>query len=159
MRRGDKEIGDVAELHRILDDARVMRLAVIDGEQPYVVPLNFARELDRVWFHCAADGRKVRCLTERPRVCIEVDHLVEVTGGPSACGDWTSHYESVIGFGVATIVGDEGQRLHGLRTIMAKYSGTPDWEFSPEVLAKTVVVRVDLDGLTGKRSPAPPRLD
>ena len=38
---------------------------------------------------------------------------------------------------------------------MAKYSGRRDWEFKPETLAKTAVVRVDLETISGKRSPAP----
>ena len=46
MRRADKEIVDREELHRILDEAMVMRLGMLDGERPYVVPLNFAREGD-----------------------------------------------------------------------------------------------------------------
>ena len=34
MRRGDKEIVDQAELHRILDEAMVMRLGMLDGDAP-----------------------------------------------------------------------------------------------------------------------------
>ena len=77
-----------------------------------------------------------------------------MTRGPGACGAWTSHYESVIGFGVAEVVTDDETRLRGLQAIMGKYSGRRDWEFAAETMAKTVVVRVRLDSLTGKRSPA-----
>ena len=77
-----------------------------------------------------------------------------VTSGPAACGDWTSHYESVIGFGSAEIVTDDESRQRGLQAIMGKYSGRRDWQFAPETFAKTVIVRVRLDSLTGKRSPA-----
>ena len=155
MRRADKEITDAGELHRILDEAPVLHLGLVDDAgHPYVVPLNFAREGDQLWLHCAAEGRKLDCLRSRPDVCIEVERLLEVTKGPSACGDWTSHYESVIGFGTAVVVDDEEHRLRGLRAVMGKYSGREDWRFSAETLAKTVIVRVDLDLLTGKRSPA-----
>jgi hypothetical protein len=154
MRRADKEITDPDELHRILDEALVLHVGMFDGERPYVVPLNFARDGDELWLHCAAEGRKLRCLAERPGVCVEAERLIEVTSGPAACGNWTSHYESVIGFGTATVVTDEKHRLQGMQAIMGKYSGKRDWEFSPETLAKTVVVRVTLDSLTGKRSPA-----
>jgi nitroimidazol reductase NimA-like FMN-containing flavoprotein (pyridoxamine 5'-phosphate oxidase superfamily) len=154
MRRADKEITDPDELHRILDEALVLHLGVVDGDLPYVVPLNFARDGDKLWLHCAAEGRKLRCLRERPGVCVEVERLIEVTSGPAACGNWTSHYESVIGCGAATVVTDEKLRLQGMQAIMGKYSGRRDWQFSPETLAKTVVVRVELDSLTGKRSPA-----
>jgi uncharacterized protein len=154
MRRADKEITDTGELHRILDEALVLHLGMVDDGRPYVVPLNFAREGDELWLHCAAEGRKLRCLRRHSDVCVLVERVFEVTEGPSACGDWTSHYESVIGFGTAVVVDDEEHRLRGLRAIMGKYSGRQDWQFSAATLAKTVIVRVDLDSLTGKRSPA-----
>ena len=155
MRRADKEITDPDELHRILDEAPVLHLGVIDDGRPYVVPLNFAREGEALWLHCAAEGRKLRCLRSEPYVCVEVEKLIRITKGESACGAWTSHYESAIGFGTATVVTDDENRTQGLRAIMAKYSGRRDWQFKPETLARTVVVRVDLESLTGKRSPAP----
>jgi len=154
MRRGDKEIVDRKELHRILDEAMVVRLGMLDGERPYVVPLNFAREGDELWFHAAKAGRKLDCLRAAPAVCVEADKLITLHTGPSACDDWTSYYESVIGFGTAEIVEDEATKLHGLRAIMRKYSGRDDWEFAGESVSKTAVWRVRLDALTGKRSPA-----
>ncbi len=154
MRRADKAITDPGELHRILDEALVLHLGLVDDGRPYVVPLNFAREGDALWLHCSSEGRKLRILRSRSEVCVEVEHLIEITSGPGACGDWTSHYESVIGFGTAAVVTGDDDRRQGLQTIMGKYSGRQDWEFSPETLAKTVVVRVSLDSLTGKRSPA-----
>jgi len=155
MRRTDKEITDRGVLERLLDDALVLHLGLVDDGRPYVVPLNFGREGEALYVHCAAEGRKLRCLSAQPHVCVEVERLDRVTKGPSACGQWTSHYESVIGFGTAHVVADEAERERGLQAIMAKYSGRRDWSFKPEMLAKTVVVRVDLEELTGKRSPAP----
>ena len=60
----------------------------------------------------------------------------------------------MIGFGTATVVADDEASSTAMQAIMGKYSGRQDWEFVPETLAKTVVVRVTLDSLTGKRSPA-----
>ena len=154
MRRGDKEITDRLEIDRILDEALVARVGMVDNGQPYVVPLNFAREKDTLWLHCATHGRKLECLQANPEVCVEVDRLIEITRGESACRDWTSCYESVIGFGACEIVGDSVTKLQGLRAIMRKYSGREDWGFSAERLEKTTVLRVRLRLLTGKRSPA-----
>jgi nitroimidazol reductase NimA-like FMN-containing flavoprotein (pyridoxamine 5'-phosphate oxidase superfamily) len=155
MRRQDKTIDDPDELHRILDDAFVVHLGLVDNGRPYVVPLNFGREGDVLYVHCASEGRKLRCLAAQSAVCVEVEKLIRVTKGETACGAWTSHYESVIGFGTARIVESNDERERGLQAIMAKYSGRRDWSFKPETLAKTVVVRVDLETISGKRSPAP----
>jgi hypothetical protein len=154
MRRRDKEITDRRELERIVDEAQVMRLGLVDDGRPYVVPVNFAREGDDVWFHCAAAGRKLDCLRAAPDVCVEVDRLLTVVSGPSACDDWTSRYESAIGFGRAEIVDDAAAKRRGLQAIMRKYSGREDWEFGDADLRKTAVVRIRLSELTGKRSPA-----
>ena len=87
-------------------------------------------------------------------MCVEVDSLLEIHTGPSACDDWTSYYESVIGSGTAEIVEDRPTKLRGLLAIMRKYSGRDDWEFDDESVDSTAVVRVRIDSLTGKRSPA-----
>jgi len=154
MRRGDMEIVDRDELHRILDEATVMRLGMLDGERPYVVPLNFAREGNDLWFHAAQTGRKLDCLRAVPAVCVEADRLLTLHTGPRACDDWTSHYESVIGSGTAEIVEDAATKLRGLRAIMRKYSGRDDWDFPEASVKATCVVRIRLDTLSGKRSPA-----
>lgn len=155
MRRGDKLISDRAEIDRILNEAKVARLGLVDGDRPYVVPLNFAHQGDVLWFHCADTGHKLDCLRANAAVCIEADRFIALKVGASACGAWTSHYESVVGFGTGEIVADEDEKRAGLTAIMRKYSGREDWEFTPATFAKTVVVRVRLESLTGKRSPAP----
>ena len=59
MRRSDKQISDQAELERLLDEAQVMRLGMIDNGKPYVVPVNFAHVDAVVWVQSATDGRKL----------------------------------------------------------------------------------------------------
>jgi nitroimidazol reductase NimA-like FMN-containing flavoprotein (pyridoxamine 5'-phosphate oxidase superfamily) len=154
MRNAKKEIVDREELHRILDEAMVMRLGMLDGERPYVVPLNFAREGEELWFHAAKAGHKLDCLRAAPAVCVEVDNFIRLRTGPSACDDWSASYESVIGFGKAEIVEDAAEKLRGLRALMRKHSGREDWEFSDASIRGTAVVRIRLESLTGKRSPA-----
>ncbi|NLG65251.1 MAG: pyridoxamine 5'-phosphate oxidase family protein [Actinobacteria bacterium] len=151
MRRRDKEIADRTEIERIIDAASVLRVAMVDAGQPYVVPMNFAREGSDIWLHSALTGRKVDCLRADGRVCIEVDHFTSLKTGPSACDDWSSSYESVIGFGRAEIVEDSTEKIRGLKALMRKYSGRDDWSF--DGLPTTAVIRVRLESVTGKRSP------
>lgn len=154
MRRSEKEIVDREELNRILDEATVMRLGMLDGGRPYVVPLNFAREGDDLWFHAARAGRKLECLRADPAVCVEVDRVLGLRTGPRACADWTTEYESVIGFGTAEVVEDPAAKRRGLQAIMRRYSGRDDWEFDDPDVKGTAVVCIHLESLSGKRSPA-----
>jgi uncharacterized protein len=103
--------------------------------------------------HCAVEGRKLRCLRNDPRICVEVARLIEVASSAAACG-WNCRYESVIGFGTASVVTDDRDRSQALQAIMAKYSGRVDWQFPAATMARTVVVRLRLDTLTGKHAPA-----
>jgi hypothetical protein len=81
MRRKDREITDRAELLRILAKARVCRLALVDGDRPYVVPLTFALDGADLVLHSARTGRKLDILRRNPAVCFEVEEGVEINGG------------------------------------------------------------------------------
>ena len=41
MRRNDREVRDRAEIQRILEVAKVLRLGLTDGDYPYIVPLHY----------------------------------------------------------------------------------------------------------------------
>ena len=40
MRRKDRQITEIEAIRAILDKAKVLHLAMIDGARPYVVPMN-----------------------------------------------------------------------------------------------------------------------
>ncbi len=73
MRRREREIRDQAGIQEILEKGLVCRLGLYDGQYPYVVPMNFGYRDGRIYFHCAAEGRKIDILQKNDRVCIEVD--------------------------------------------------------------------------------------
>ena len=45
MRRKDREITDFDEMIKIIEKCDTCRLALNDGEYPYIVPLNFGHEV------------------------------------------------------------------------------------------------------------------
>ena len=53
MRRSDRELTDRVEIDGILDLAAELRLGLWDGQEVYVVPLNFVRIGDALFFHSA----------------------------------------------------------------------------------------------------------
>ena len=66
MRRKDRLVDDPHELRLILEECKVCRIATIDEEGLYIVPLNFGYEYDgeklALYVHSSRDGRKVRVL-------------------------------------------------------------------------------------------------
>lgn len=150
MRRGDKEITEQKEIDRIIRDARVCRLAMADGDQPYVLPLNFGYDYPFLYFHSALEGRKLTVLKENPKVCFLFDRLEKLNKDKSAC-EWGADFVSVIGEGRAAFLEDNGDKRTALASIMAQYSDR-EFEFSDENLDRTAVIRVEISKITGKKS-------
>ena len=149
MRKADREIGDPAELAGILERAEVLHLALRDEPAPYVVPLAFGYADGALWFHCAREGTKLELLRRDPRVGFCAVAGARIAAGPTAC-DFSASGESVVGRGTARIVTDPDERRRGLDALMRHYG--PDRPvYRPESLARTCVVRIDVEELRGKR--------
>ena len=112
MRRRDREITDREEMEAILQAAQVCRLAVADGEEPYVVPLCFGYESGSFYFHSAFEGRKIDILKKNPRVCIEADSTAGLIRDADPCA-WGVRYASVICTGRARFVVDAMEKKTG----------------------------------------------
>lgn len=152
MRRSEKEITDRAELRRILRDARICRLAMSDGDRPYLVPLTFALDGDDVILHSARVGRKIDTLRRNPAVCFEVEEGVELVPGRAAC-EFGMRFRSVIGFGDVEFVEDPAERAR-LLALFGPRHGAPDGAVPDAEARRTCVLRIRVRELTGKRSPA-----
>lgn len=149
MRRAQREIGDPAELEEVLARADVVCLALRDDPAPYIVPLAFGYENGALWFHCSLEGTKLELLRRDPRVgfCAVAD--ARIASGPAAC-DFSASGSSVVGRGTARVVTDPGERRRGLDALMRHY-GMPAPAYREESIARTCVVRVDVEELRGKR--------
>lgn len=53
------------------------RLACTQGSQPYVVPIHFAYD-DNALYSFATVGQKIEWMRANPRVCVEVDEVVDL---------------------------------------------------------------------------------
>ena len=101
MRRKDREITDIETIRSILDKAKVLHLAMIDGDRPYVVPLHYGYTLQEgrltLYLHSAKEGRKLDVLRKNDRVAFVLETDVSlISGGELAC-KYGSAYASVMG--------------------------------------------------------------
>lgn len=156
MRRQDREIVDVERIWEILRAADVCRVAFCGAYWPYIVPMNFGCHDGKLYFHCASEGTKLDLLKANPNICFEVDVNVKIVPGADAC-NWSVRYQSVIGLGRISIVEDMEEKRAGLKALLDQYSGLApsskaDIELPQHISAGTVVLRVDIDALTGKES-------
>jgi nitroimidazol reductase NimA-like FMN-containing flavoprotein (pyridoxamine 5'-phosphate oxidase superfamily) len=151
MRRKKCAIQDRAEIEAILKRAQIMHLAMSKDGQPYVVPLNFGFHDGAIYFHTGLKGMKMDFLEANDQVCFEVDIDNALIPADEPC-KWSQHYLSVVGFGRAVVLEDPDEKVRGLKALMAQYTGREDFEFPPEKVAATAVVRIDIEQMTGRHS-------
>ncbi len=150
LRRREKKIEERSVVEAVIAAARFCRLAMSDGDTPYIVPLCFGYKDNTLYFHSAVQGRKVDMLRKNPRVCVQFDCDLALLPSEKPC-DWSLSFKSVIGFGRATFLEDPQAKREALALIMAHYT-EGKFEFEETVLRKTLVVRVDFEELTGKQA-------
>lgn len=149
MRRKDREITDPGEMAAILESAPVCRLAMADGDKPYVIPLCFGFDGKTIYIHSAREGKKIDILRKNPRCCLEVDSTEGPLPDDNPCS-WEMQYQSVICTGTARFVDEPGEKSRALTCILAHYGGT-EHVFSEKELDRVCVIRIDIGEMTGKK--------
>ena len=152
MRRKDREITDITEIEKILENAFVCHLGLSNDDQPYVVPMNFAYKAGFLYLHCASQGRRLDMIRKNNKVCFQVEITpgTIIENGDQPC-DWGTKFRSVIGFGKAEILESKEDKLEGLRTFMSRFSGKNFTFPEGEVLA-TTVIRITIEEMKGKKA-------
>lgn len=151
MRRQDREITEVAEIISIIDRCKVIRLAMIDGDRPYLVPLNFGYSYTDKTFtfycHSAPEGRKLDVLRENPAVFFEMDTDHALVSHEIACSH-SYRFSSVMGDGrVRFLEGEE--KVGALEAIMIHQTGRK-FDIAPEAAAGVAVFAVEVSSLSAK---------
>ncbi|MCX6345280.1 MAG: pyridoxamine 5'-phosphate oxidase family protein [Armatimonadetes bacterium] len=150
MRRSDKEIIDLASMESIIQRAEVCHLALCKNNEPYIVPCCFGYEDNTVYVHGARDGTKLDMIKANNRVCVEFETDVNLIQAEVGC-KWGMSYRSVIGFGHAFIVDDIGSKHKACDLIMRHYADGK-YEYSDQALDSIIVIRIELNRITGKKS-------
>jgi nitroimidazol reductase NimA-like FMN-containing flavoprotein (pyridoxamine 5'-phosphate oxidase superfamily) len=155
MRRSDREITDIEEKLEIIRRCKVLRLAMAEQNQPYVVPLNFGFEYKEgiltLYMLGAREGKKTDILNRNKQVCFEMDGAHALIPGKEPAA-YSFAYESVIGFGIAEIQEKDDEKTHGLNLLMKHQTGEDrEYVYPPEQLRKTLMLRVRVNSFTAKR--------
>jgi nitroimidazol reductase NimA-like FMN-containing flavoprotein (pyridoxamine 5'-phosphate oxidase superfamily) len=150
MRRKEREIKNQKEMEDILKTCSVCRLAMVDGDRPYLVPMNFGYRDGALYLHSAREGKKIDLIRKNPRVCFEVDEIVQFRKAERAC-DWGVEYKSVIGSGKAVFLSGPEEKRRALDIIMAQYSHGA-YDYPDTMLEKTLVIKIEIEEMRGKKS-------
>ena len=150
MRRNDREITDVAVMNSIVAEAEFCRVAMCDGNQPYVVPLCFGFEDGLVYVHSAPAGRKLEILRSNSAVHVEFTGRCRFVEDPVAC-KWRLEYRCVMARGRAAALETRDEKRRALGIIMSHYSHGTFAMLDREIDA-VAVLKITLDTMTCKIS-------
>lgn len=156
MRRKDREVKDFEVIKQIIDECEIVRIGLCDDDMyPYIVPLNFAYEIDgeQIYFylHGAMAGRKYELMKKNGVCSFEMDcgHQMELI---HSVKDVTMRYKSVMG--KANIEFLEGEdKFRGIDIIMNRDERTRDFEYNKEVVPRTAVMKLTVTEYSGKINP------
>lgn len=143
------------EILSILDRAKVLHLGLVDGDEPYVVPMNYGYTMEdsrmTVYLHGALVGRKLELMRANPKVFFELDCDIIPFEGKTAC-NYGITYASVMGRGKAVIVRDMAEKIKGLQVLMKTQTGR-DFEITEKMAKVVSVIRIDVSDFTAKKRP------
>ena len=119
-----------------------------DDDYPYTVPLSYAYKGGKLFFHCAKTGHKIDGITRNDKVTfcvIDQDDVVQKT--------FTTHFRSVIVFGRAKILTEDGEKRRALENLVEKYS--PDYAEAGQAEIerdwnRVCIVELSIEHITGK---------
>lgn len=156
MRRKDREVTDPTGIRQILDGCTHCRLGLYNGEEVYIVPMNFGWEEDRgaytLWFHCAGAGRKLDILRQNPKAGFQMDMGFDLRPGQIAC-DYSAGFGSIVGTGTVAFASSPEEKRRGLAAIMNHTTGQRrEWSFPEPSVERVTVLRLTVERLSCKQA-------
>ena len=123
------------------------------GEEgyPYAVPLSYAWDGEKLYFHCAKSGHKMDAVRRNSRASfcvIDQDQVVPE--------EYTSYFRSVIVFGTMRILEDDEEKRAAVEKIALKYAPDDSVENRESVIEREWkalgMLELTVDHMTGKEA-------
>lgn len=138
------------EIDAILKQCKTCYVAMSDNDVPYLLPLNFAMDGDRVILHSAQSGRMWETLKKNPKVCINwtLGEKLAWQDEQVACS-YRVKSKSVIVEGIAEIVDDMDEKERLFKLFMSQYSDL-SFKFNAPAIRNVGVLVVPIGKITAK---------
>jgi nitroimidazol reductase NimA-like FMN-containing flavoprotein (pyridoxamine 5'-phosphate oxidase superfamily) len=157
MTRRERQIFDIDKILEILDKSKVLHLGLVDGDEPYVVPMNYGYTYENenliIWLHGGTTGRKYDLIRKNPKVFFEMECDLVPFESDVACKYGIS-YSSLMGKGIATIIEDSDEKQKAL-SILMKTQVNIDFQFDEKLASVVGIIKIDVSEFTAKHRPLP----
>jgi uncharacterized protein len=130
----------------------------VDGQQPYCIPMLYARVGDRVYIHGSTASRAMRALAGGAAACLTVTIVRGLVLARSAF-EHSANYESVVALGVFQPVEDAAERLAAFEAFTEKLLPGRWNEVrgpSRKELKATTILALTIDEASAKVRSGPP---
>jgi nitroimidazol reductase NimA-like FMN-containing flavoprotein (pyridoxamine 5'-phosphate oxidase superfamily) len=112
QRKPQRELFDRDEINQLLDSEFVAHVGFsdLDTGMPFVIPLGFVRDGDRVLLHGSTGSRLFMQMAKGIELCITVTRINSLISArtPAHC---SMNYESVMIFGIAKVLNDDAKTV------------------------------------------------
>ena len=148
MRRMKCEL-EKSTAEKILREGSFGVLALLGDENYcYAVPINYALEDNKIYFHSAITGHKLDAIKNNSKVsfCVVDKHEV-------VADEFTTYFSSAIAFGKIRITEDDAEKKHALELLADKYSPNVSKDLREKEINRVNAVAImilEIEHLSGK---------
>lgn len=122
-----------------------------DKDYPYAVPLSYACEDGKIYFHSAAEGHKIDAISKNQKASfcvIDQDQVI--------AEEYTTYFRSVIAFGRVKMVTDEEEKRRVIQRLAARYSPNEPEERTQQAIgrewAQLCILELTMEHISGKEA-------
>ena len=162
QRHSDREVQDRLNINELLDSQYVAHVGFIDPDinSPFVVPMGFARDENRILIHGSTGSRIMIAIAKEIDLCVTITQLNAIVVARSAFNS-SMNYESVMIFGKARVLKEDEKEIALERITTKLVPGL--WEYGRTLTKKesaaTMIVELSLDKLSAKARSGDPSDD
>ena len=151
MRRSRQALG-IDACKEVLSRGTSGVLALLgDGGWPYAVPMSYAFDGEKLYFHCAREGHKLDAIRREARASFCVVDRDDVKPA-----EYTSYFRSVIIFGRVRVLEDEAQKRAAIELLARRYFPEDSAENRRRAIerewAGLCMLEMDIEHMSGKEA-------
>jgi len=153
QRKPQRELFDRDEINRLLDSEFVAHVGFsdLDTGMPFVIPLGFVRDGNRVLLHGSTGSRLFMQMAQGIDICVTVTRINALVSARTPAVS-SMNYESVMIFGKPKVLQDDA-KIEAMKQLSNKLiPGIWDYAVLPSAkdYAGTIIVELPLDKVTAK---------
>jgi nitroimidazol reductase NimA-like FMN-containing flavoprotein (pyridoxamine 5'-phosphate oxidase superfamily) len=152
-RHDDREVFDRDAVNALLDNQYVAHVGFIDPDinLPFVIPMGFARDNDRILLHGSTGSRMMMAIATGIDICVTVTQLNAIVVARSAFNS-SMNYESVMVFGNARVLaaGEKDQALEAITEKLVPGLWGYGRPMTSKEAAATMIVELSLERFSAK---------